>query len=115
MVDIQSVYNVLLTNITKTPSEYVLTTNICSIINKLELDYANFLLGIIYHYYVTENNRRNVVETDLVKNVTKKSSILTVPYGGKTYDNGKAPKFENLTKFPLKLKQLIVAYIKYIQ
>ena len=115
MDTIQEVYVLLFNRITKHPNNYKLTKNICGNIITLDVDHANFLLGLIYNYYVVENNKKNVSELDLVKKATAKSNILSVPYGGKTHDNGKGPDFKNISsKFPTSLMKLICSYMEYI-
>ena len=112
---VSQVYTFLFVQIKKNPNGYAIDKEICMKIKSLEIDYANFLLGLIYHYYIVENKKTDVTLLDLVKSVGKKSNILIVPYGGKTHDTGKGPTFDNiLTKIPHSLIQLIVAYIKYI-
>lgn len=114
-MSIQEVYSLLFDQIKKNPNNYVINKSICLRVKMLPVEYGEFLLGLIYNYYVIENKKLKVSELDLVKSIGKKSNILTVPYGGKTNDNGKAPNFNDISnKFPLALRQLIVAYVKYI-
>ena len=111
---ISGVYSFLFEQIRKNTGKYTLDKNICLKIKMLPEEYGNFLLGLIFHYYIVENKKQKVTELDLVKSVGKKNNILAVPYGGKTHDNGKAPIFDNIQNKPLSLIQLISAYIEYI-
>ena len=113
-MNVSQVYQLLLDMVTKSPSTYILTKNICSKINMLPLEYSEILLGLIFKFYVTENNKKNPTELDLVKSVGKKSNILTVPYNGKTHENGKGPKFNDFNKQPHKLQKIVAAYIKLV-
>jgi hypothetical protein len=113
-VSFDQIYQVLLDQINKNPSEYILTKTICSKINVLPLEYSEGILGIIFQYYIIENNKKNVTELDLVKSVGRKSNILAVPYNGKTHENGKAPKFNDFNKHPIKLQKLVAAYVKLV-
>jgi len=115
-MDVQQVYTSLFKEIEKYPNNYILNKDVCLKVKMLTGEYANFLLGLINHHYcIVDLKRTKVSELDLVKSVTKKSNILGVPYGGKTHENGKGPTFTNINnKFPITLKQLIAAYIKYI-
>ena len=113
--EVEQIYSLLFDKITKTPTQYKLNKTMCSNVIKLDIDHANFILALIYNYYVVENKKKNVSTLDLVKSASKKSNIVSVPYGGKTHDNGKGPQFENiLSKFPITLQQLIAAYMEYI-
>ena len=113
-MDISEVYKLLLDSVNKSPFEFVLTKAVCSQINTLSIEYSEVLLGLIFKYYIVENNKTSVTELDLVKSIGKKSTILVVPYGGRTYDNGKGPNFKDFNKHPVKLQKMIAAYIKLI-
>ena len=91
-MDVEEVYSLLFEKISKDPNKFKLNKTICSNIMALDIDYANFSLGLIYNYYIVENKKKNVSALDLVKSSSKKSDIVIVPYGGKTHDNGKGPQ-----------------------
>jgi hypothetical protein len=115
-MDIPQLYQVLLQEIKNNPTKYQINKKICFNINKLEdSPYPEVLNGLIYHHYIVENKPNQIItELDLVKRVNKKSNILSIPYGGKTYDNGKGPHYENLSKMTPTMKQIITAYIMHI-
>ena len=114
-MDPKEVYSVLLDQVKKNPYNYIIDKTICFYINSLEGIYAEVLTSLIFHHYILDNKpNQKITELDLVKSANKKSNMLTIPYGGKTYDTGKGPRFDNLNKIPSILKQIIVAYIKCI-
>lgn len=111
-MNVKQVYKILLEDIKS--NNYTLDVTTCNMIKNLPVEYSNFLLGLIYEFYVIEQKKNHVILTDLVKKTNTKGNTLIIPYKAKTHDNGKGPQFNNANRLPLELQKLIVAYINYI-
>ena len=78
-------------------------SQICSTISKLSTDHTEILYSLILHYYFTETKNPS-------SQMKTKGKIIQLPFGGKTFDNGKGAIYQ-LEKLPEKLKRIIAAYI----
>ena len=91
---------------------------LCVAITGLSLGHSKIIYALILHHYITIQGNTNMSESQgsLARfqgahTGRKKNSQL--PYGGKTFDQGKGIMF-NVNNVPLELRNVISAYLTYI-
>jgi len=88
---------------------------ICNIINFLPKEHTEILYTLILHHYFVESSTKNTIESiasTLLPTKTKSKNI-SLPYGGKTFENGKGAIYL-VEKIPSHLQYVISAYVHVI-
>jgi hypothetical protein len=119
----QKVYQQLLNNVNSNPNNFQYTNIINQKILKLTNEYLESIMGLIDYHNIIRLKTKNPTITNeelnkaLISISGKKSKILSLPYGGKTFDGGKGAQYHDIDEhnsMPIDLQKIIVAYIQMI-
>ena len=95
---------------------------ICNTINEFPKEHIEIIYALILHHYFVEMSKKSIyLENDSKmlemlhkpvpkRTITSKSKALQLPFGGKTFENGKGAIY-TVDKIPAQLRHIISAYV----